>query len=140
VLKLSGCDSINDAELLAGRQVLVSAAELPALDADTFFVGDLLGCAFYDGEVHAGTIVDVEFPTGPDGRTRLADAAPLLSVTLVEDGAEDEPVLVPFVRAWLESVDLGSKRVVMHLPAGLLGGAEEVEGDDEPGDDEEDGE
>jgi 16S rRNA processing protein RimM len=121
VLKLSGCESIGEAEALAGLQVLVAAAEMPALDADTFFVGDLLGCGFFDGETQAGTIVDVEFPTGPDGRTRLEDAAPLLAVELAAGG---EPVLVPFVRAWLESVDLAAKRVVMHLPEGLLGEAE----------------
>jgi 16S rRNA processing protein RimM len=137
VLKLSGCDSINDAELLAGRQVVVSAAALPELDEDTFFVGDLVGCALVDGETQAGTIVDVEFPTGPDGRSRLADAAPLLVVELVGE-EDDEPVLVPFVRAWLDRVDLQGKRVVMHLPEGLLGGGEDA-GDAE-GDDEADGE
>jgi 16S rRNA processing protein RimM len=124
VLKLSGCESISEAEALAGLQVWVAAAALPSLDADTFFVGDLLGCAFFDGETQVGTIVDVEFPTGPDGRTRLEDAAPLLAVELA---AGEEPVLVPFVRAWLESVDLAAKRVVMHLPTGLLGDAELVE-------------
>jgi 16S rRNA processing protein RimM len=142
VLKLSGCESINEAELLAGLQVMVPAGELPKLDEDTFFVGDLLGCAFFDGEAQVGTIVDVEFPTGPDGRTRLADAAPLLAVELA---AAEEPVLVPFVRAWLESVDTVAKRVVMRLPEGLLGGldeeeADDIASDDEPGDDTEDGE
>jgi 16S rRNA processing protein RimM len=132
VLKLSGCESIGEAEALAGLQVLVAATEMPALDADTFFVGDLLGCAFFDGETQAGTIVDVEFPTGPDGRKRLEDAAPLLAI---ERSAGDEPVLVPFVRAWLESVDIAGKRVVMHLPAGLLDDAELV---DAGGDKEED--
>ncbi len=127
VLKLSGCESINEAEALAGLQVWVAANEMPALDADTFFVGDLLGCAFFDGETQAGTIVDVEFPAGPDGRKRLEDAAPLLAVEL---SAGEEPVLVPFVRAWLESVDIAGKRVVMHLPAGLLDAEEGDEEDD----------
>lgn len=128
VLKLSGCESINEAEALAGLQVWVAANEMPALDADTFFVGDLLGCAFFDGETQVGTIVDVEFPTGPDGRKRLDDAAPLLAVELT---AGEEPVLVPFVRAWLERVDIPGKRVVMHLPAGMLGDAEMVEGEED---------
>lgn len=135
VLKLSGCESIGEAELLAGRQVMVAATELPALDEDTFFVGDLVGCAFFDGETQAGTIVDVEFPTGTDGRTRLTDAAPLLSVELTEK-EDDEPVLVPFVRAWLESVDIAARRVTMRLPAGLLDEADDA-GDSE-GDGQED--
>jgi 16S rRNA processing protein RimM len=125
VLKLSGCESINDAEAIAGKQVMISASGLPKLDDETYFVGDLVGCAFFDGDEHVGTIVDVEFPTGPDGRTRLEDAATLLAVQLTSDSAEDEPVLVPFVRVWLESVDIAARRVVMHLPEGLLGGAED---------------
>jgi 16S rRNA processing protein RimM len=121
VLKLSGCDSISAAETLSGQQLLIASTALPALEPDTFFVGDLLGCAFFDGDQRAGTIVDVQFATGPDGRTRLEDAAPLLGIELA---AGEEPMLVPFVRAWLDTVDLAGRRVVMHLPEGLLDRAE----------------
>jgi hypothetical protein len=31
-----------------------------------------------------------------------------------------EPVLIPFVLAWLESVDIAARRITMHLPEGLL--------------------
>jgi 16S rRNA processing protein RimM len=141
VLKLSGCDSITAAEAFAGRDLLIPAAELPALEPGAFFVAELLGCELYDGRVLAGIIVDVQFPTSPDGRTRLEDAAPLLAIQLPhpaqphpaqpsnnlesEPKSTPEPVLVPFIRAWLESVDLPARRIVMNLPAGLLG---EVEG------------
>jgi 16S rRNA processing protein RimM len=121
VLKLAGCDSISEAELLAGQQVMVPAAELPDLDADTFYVADLLGCTLFDGEHAVGTIVDVQFAMGPDGKTRLPDAAPLLCVDLAANTTEDaDPILIPFVRAHLESVDIDAKRIVMHLPEGLL--------------------
>jgi len=122
VLKLSGCDSISEAESLAGKQLMVPAGEMPALDADTFFVGDLLGCSLYDGDALVGKVVDLHFATSPDGRTRLEDAAPLLAVELTGDNAPEdpEPILVPFVRAWLTSVDLAIKRITMHLPAGLF--------------------
>ncbi len=126
VLKLSGCDSITQAEALAGRDLLTPAADLPPLEPGAFFVAELLGCELYDGPVLAGTIVDVQFPTSPDGRTRLEDAAPLLAIQLphpspTPEGPSPEPVLVPFVRAWLESVDLPARRIVMTLPPGLLG-------------------
>jgi 16S rRNA processing protein RimM len=111
VLKLSGCDSINDAEALAGKQLLVPSASLPEL-----------ACDLYDGDIRAGRIVDVEFATGPDGRTRLEDAPPLLSVQTKESA---EPILVPFVSAWLDQVDIANKRVIMHLPSGLLDGPED---------------
>lgn len=127
VLKLNGCESINDAEALEGCEVAIPSAEMPALDEDTFFVGDLVGSAFFDGEEQVGTIVDVEFPVSSDGQ-RLEDAAPLLAV---ETASGEEPVLVPFVRAWLEAVDTTGKRVTMRLPAGLIdGGDSDVENED----------
>lgn len=123
VLKLSGVDSISDAEALAGQFLLIPVAELPALDPDTFRVRDLIGCALYDRDLLAGTVVDIQFPVAADGRTRLADAPDLLAIQTSADPAAD-PTLVPFVRAWLVSVDLPAKRITMHLPPGLLEAAE----------------
>jgi 16S rRNA processing protein RimM len=125
VLKLSGCDSISDAEALAGKQLLLAAGQLPTLDPDTFFVGDLVGCTLFNADQPIGTIVDVEFATAPDGRTRLEDAAPLLAVQLTPTSPADpvasqEPTLIPFVRAWLDNVDIPNRRITMHLPEGLL--------------------
>jgi 16S rRNA processing protein RimM len=130
VLKLSGCDSIDDAQRLAGKQLLLAALELPALAPDTFFVGDLVGCTLFNAEIPVGTITDVEFATGPDGRTRLEDAAPLLAVQLTSSDSstspDSDPILIPFVRAWLDAVDIAGRRVVMHLPAGLVDPADAV--------------
>ena len=120
VLKLSGCDSISAAEQLAHYQLLVPAADLPALEAGAFFVGDLIGCELFNDEALAGTITAVEFATSPDGRSRLEEAAPLLAVELPNSAPETESTLVPFVRDWIVNVDLPAKRIVMHLPDGLL--------------------
>lgn len=128
VLKLSGCDSITDAEALAGQQILLPADQLPTLDPDTFFVGDLVGCTLFNAAIPIGTVVDIEFATGPDGRTRLEDAAPLLAVQLIAvqltrpdpSLSPPEPILIPFVRAWLDAVDIPARRITMHLPEGLL--------------------
>jgi 16S rRNA processing protein RimM len=132
VLKLSGVDSISDAELIAGRELLILSSDLPALEPDTWFVRDLLGCQLFDGTTQIGEITGVEYPLSSDGRTRLADAAPLLEVTLLPSSrgnalaSSDDilgyagPALVPFIKSWLDSVDLEQKRVIMHLPAGLL--------------------
>lgn len=117
VLKLSGVDSISAAEALTGRDLLLEEGDLPARDADTFLVRDLLGCTLYDGDKPAGEIVDVQFPMSCDGRTRLEEAAPLLVVSAAQ---HREPVLVPFVKAWLHGVDLSIRRVSMTLPDGLF--------------------
>jgi 16S rRNA processing protein RimM len=120
VVKLAGCDSINDAERLAHMQLMVPASERPALDEDTFYVSDLIGSTLFNGEVPVGEVVDVEFATSPDGKTRLADAAPLLAVRLTSAAEDTEPALIPFVRAQLLSVDTAARRIVMDIPAGLL--------------------
>lgn len=128
VLKLSGCDSISAAETLAGRTLLLATKDLPALDPGAFFVGDLTGCTLFNSAPtsavdtssapHAvGTVTGVEFITTPDGRVRLQDAAPLLAVATT---ADSEPILIPFVQAWIDAVDIPAQRIVMRLPDGLL--------------------
>jgi 16S rRNA processing protein RimM len=120
VLQLTGVTSISEAEALQGATLEICESSLPPLDPDTFQVSDLLGCTLLDGEEIVGTVVDLQFPIGPDGRTRLPDAADLLAVERTAAPPEAEPVLIPFVKAWLHSVDLPGKRILMHLPLGLL--------------------
>jgi hypothetical protein len=52
-------------------------------------------------------VIDVQFSSTTDG-ARLSEAAPLL---VVESGDGSE-ILVPFWRAFLESIDLSEKRIV----------------------------
>ncbi len=126
VLKLRGTDSISAADALAGQFLLLPLSALPPLGADTFRVRDLVGCALYDGDQLTGTVVDVQFPVAADGRTRLPDAPDLLAVEPVPPAEAvaaatlPEPVLVPFVQAWLTDVDLAAKRISMRLPPGLF--------------------
>lgn len=127
VLKLAGVDSISAAETLETKELFVEESQLPALDADTFLVRDLVGCALFDGDHAVGTVVELQFPVGSDGRTRLSDAADLLVVELTGAAPESEPVLIPFVKAWLVSVDIEARRISMHLPPGLVDDASSPE-------------
>ena len=131
VLKLTGVDSISAAETLAGQYLLMRASDLPALEPDTFRVCDLVGCSVFDHDRLAGTVVDIQFPMAADGRTRLEDAPDLLAVQPVDAaGTADtvrEPMLIPFVRAWLAEVDLPAKRIAMQLPPGLLDAESETD-------------
>lgn len=141
VLKLAGVESISAAELLAGRELLIRTSELPELEPDTWFVRDLLGCQLFDSGRLIGEITGVEYSMSPDGRTRLPDSAPLLEVTPAADSQRNQsglspdsashpaPALVPFIRAWLDSVDPAQKRVAMHLPPGLIELSAEETGD-----------
>ena len=116
VLTFEGIDSIDKAELLGGLDVIVPASERVELDDDEEYVSDLIGCVVYDAGVAVGSIVDIEFPTSPDGSRRLQDAAPLLTV---ETDAGDE-VLIPYVQSFLVTVDAANKRIDMVLPTGLI--------------------
>ena len=127
VLKFAAIDCITAAEALNGKQLFVLETALPPLEADTFLVRDLLGCSLFDGNTLLGTIVDLQFPVAPDGRTRLPDAADLLVIEPSTAADPAETVLVPFVKAWLDITDLPNKRLVMHLPPGLFAALSQAE-------------
>lgn len=133
VLKLAGTDSISTAEALEGRHLFLPEKDLPALEDGTFMVRDLVGCSLWSDGRSLGVVTDVQFPVGPDGRTRLHDAPDLLVIEPAEvpSTEEDESVLVPFVKAWLQSVDLEGKRIVMNIPAGLFDDSAELLPEDE---------
>jgi 16S rRNA processing protein RimM len=116
VLQFAGIDSISDAELLAGREVIVPKEERLPLDDESVYISELDGCTVYDGATVVGVVEDVQFPTTADGARRLTDAAPLLAVRSVEG----DEVLIPFAKAFVVGIDIEAKRINMILPAGLI--------------------
>ena len=117
VLTFAGIDSITAAESLEKLDVLIPEEERLALDDDSDYISDLIGCTVYDGPKPIGLVDGVDFPTTPDGTRRLEEAAPLLTVIT----PEDVEVLIPYVQAFLVSVDTAAKRIEMNLPEGLIG-------------------
>ena len=115
VLHFAGIDSIDKAEQLAGKEVLIPLAERMPLDPGAAYISDLVGCTVFDRDTTLGVVESVEFPTTPDGTRRLEDAAPLLSVT--SDAGEE--ILIPFANAYLVEMDLPGKTIRMSLPDGL---------------------
>jgi 16S rRNA processing protein RimM len=116
VLQFAGIDTISDAELVAGQDVLVPHEERLALDDGSVYISELIGCTVYDGSLPVGVVEDVQFAMTADGGRRLEDAAPLLSVK----SPEGDEVLIPFAKAFLVWVDTEAKRIEMTLPAGLI--------------------
>jgi 16S rRNA processing protein RimM len=116
VLQFAGVDSISDAELIAGRDVIVPRDERTPLQDESIYVSELIGCTVYDGSKPVGVVEDVHFAMTADGARRLDDAAPLLLVKS-PDGHE---VLIPFVKAFLVGVAMDAKRIHMKLPEGLV--------------------
>jgi 16S rRNA processing protein RimM len=115
VLHFAGVDSIEQAETLSGKEVVVPMSERLPLDAGAAYISDLIGATVYDRGKALGVVEDVQFATSSDGAHRLEDAAPLLAVLTPE---RDE-VLVPFANAFIVEIDLASKSIRMALPEGL---------------------
>ena len=106
VLGFEEISDLNAAEPWVGATVQVPDAErLPAPEG-SYYVDELAGCAVLDAGRLLGTIAAVE---------PLAGAAPLLHVRTPAGGE----LLIPFVEAFLESVSIPERRVVMRLPEGL---------------------
>ena len=116
VLKLDLSNSIDDAELIAGNDVLVPYAERRALTDDAVYVHELIGCTLMDGEVEVGAIRDV-LSLSPSADAEGSPEAP--PVLVVVDSASVE-FLVPFARTYLRAIDLERRRVQMVLPDALL--------------------
>ena len=106
IVGLSGVETMNDAEALAGAELKVAAEALPPLPANTFYHHDLVGCEVKDTAGRAiGRVTDVE---GPLGQSRLVVAS---------DRGE---VLIPMVDEICVRVDLAAKTIVVNPPDGLL--------------------
>jgi len=107
VLHFSGVDSIEKAETLRGLFVAIPAAERAPLAGDSVYIADLIGCA----------VVDIASPELPIGKVADLDREAGLLIVQPPKGPE---VLIPFAKAYLVDIDTSAKRIVMHLPKGLL--------------------
>ena len=106
ILKFAGIDSISEAETLLRCELQVPSSERGKLKEGWTFTSDLIGCVVYDSDREIGQVKDVRFGAGE---------APLLVVT-----AQSKEYEIPYAEAYLQSVDLEKKRIVMTLPEGLL--------------------
>jgi 16S rRNA processing protein RimM len=103
IFKFQGVDTISDAQALTGSEVRVPASQRVPLEADEFFLSDLVGCAVVD--------------------RRTGD--PLGSVTGWEDSGGsgllvlEGGLLIPFARSICVSIDPAARRIEVELPAGL---------------------
>lgn len=116
VIHFQGIDSINDAELLGGQDVLVPAEERIELDDDAEYISDLIDCTVYNQGEPVGMVTGVDFPTTADGSRRLEGAPPLLTV----EAPNGDEILIPYVQSFLLTLDVAERRIDMKLPEGLL--------------------
>jgi 16S rRNA processing protein RimM len=104
VARLSGVVDRNAAEALAGTDLFVERARLPAANADEFYHADLIGLTAVDPDgAEIGRVVGVyNFGAGD-----------LLDVAF---GGSRRTELIPFKEPFVPTVDLAARRVVIVLP------------------------
>lgn len=106
--QLSGVTSKEAADALRGTRLFAPRAALPALADDEFYHADLIGLDALDtGGVALGKIAAVLNHGAGD---LLELRGPGLK----------SPLLVPFTRAIVPTVDLASRRVIIDPPEGLF--------------------
>lgn len=107
VVKVAGCESIEAAQALIGREVWVRREWMPPAPKGSYYWVDLVGCKVVDAQgAEIGPVTAIE-DYGPHG----------ILVVALPAGGEGR---IPFVEAIVTGVDLAAGRVTVDLPPGLL--------------------
>lgn len=107
VLKLTGIDSVEEAEKLRGAAVVITRSQLVPLPPDSFYDFDLIDC---QALLRTGTLI------GRVAGVEHYGAAPLLVVI----STDNREFLIPLAASICVDVDTRQKRIIIDPPAGLL--------------------
>lgn len=112
LVKLSGIDTMTDAETLRNVDLCLPRRELPSLPEGWFWEADIQGCRVVDerlGELGTAAGLDV---SGPQHQLLLR-----------RDGIPGAPpvVRIPWVRAYVKAVEVQARRIQLDLPEGFPG-------------------
>ncbi|MDI6850846.1 MAG: ribosome maturation factor RimM, partial [bacterium] len=97
IVKFKGIDTREVAEKLSGLLLFVPEEELPSTEPDEFYVKDLIGCKVIYLDQEAGLVSDY-----------LAQGEIGSLVITTKEGIE---VLLPFVKRFIQRVDLKQKEI-----------------------------
>lgn len=107
ILKLSGIDTIEEAENYKTKKIDIFEEDLPALEEGVYYVKDLLGLTVETEEGEKlGKIIDV-FKTGSN------------DVYTVKQ-TDDKEIYLPAIKDVVQKIDLKEKKVTVKLIEGLL--------------------
>lgn len=107
VLKLKGIDDRNEAELVKGKELFITDADLPELEEGVFYVRDLIGMnVITENGEKIGEVNDVIQNTAQDiFEVRTQD---------------DKLVLIPKVDQFVINIDGDTRTVTVRLIEGIL--------------------
>lgn len=115
VARVAGVSDRNGAEALKGRELWVERAALPEPEDDSYYHEDLIGLVAVDETgAEIGTVLAVQ----------NFGASDLLEIRKTDSRATE---LVPFTKAFVPTVDLAARRVVIALRYAELEDGEEGE-------------
>lgn len=117
VLKLAGVDDGDQAARLRGQDVLVAATDAPDLPDGVHYAAKLVGVKVIDESGNdLGRVEEVVMTGGTDLlRVRPSDRA------TEQERIEDEELLIPFAREFVEEFRGSEREIVVRLPPGLRG-------------------
>lgn len=95
--------TMNDAELLRDKKILIRVEDLPPLEEGRFYVADLIGLPVFDEE---GT----QLGTFKDSITTGSNDVYIVAVP----GGKD--LLIPALKIYVREINLQEKRIVVKLP------------------------
>lgn len=96
-------NSMNEAELLRGQEVLINSDDLPELEEGQFYVADLIGLPVYDEQ-------GAQIGNFKDALTTGSNDVYVIAVP----GAKD--ILLPALKIYVKEINLAEKRIVVTLP------------------------
>jgi 16S rRNA processing protein RimM len=105
ILKFAGCDSMDAAEKLIGRWIVVPRGERRELPPGVVYLADLIGCTVREAGQELGVVEALEETTG----------APVLLRVCTAEGE----LLVPFAAEICRIVDVRKGEIEVRLPEGL---------------------
>ena len=106
LVRIAGLDTREEAATLRGAVLEVERHRIPPAPRGSYYYFELVGCLCRDREAgDLGAVIDVK----EDGGGLLLE---------VSDGRRR--LLVPFVKAYLDEVDVERGRILLDLPEGLI--------------------
>jgi 16S rRNA processing protein RimM len=106
ILKLKGCNSIEDAKDLAGQTLSAPREEFAKLPEGEYYRFDILGLDVFDEDgLGYGKVTDV-IVTGSN------------DVYAVSDGKKE--MLLPMIDEVIKKIDLEERKLIFHIIEGLL--------------------
>lgn len=95
--------TMNDAELLRDKKILIRAEDLPPLEEGRFYVADLIGLPVFDEE-------GKQLGTFKDSITTGSNDVYIVAVPCGKD------LLIPALKIYVREINLQEKRIVVKLP------------------------